>query len=413
MPGECDGEDITIQNVFEAVGAHANGTISDEQLHDIESHACPGAGACGGQFTANTMAMVASLLGLSPMGANDVPALHHDKMNQAERCGKLVIDLWKNNTRPRDIITEDALRNAATGVSATAGSTNAVLHLLAIAREAEVDFHIDEFDQASRNTPVITDLKPGGRFVASDLFEAGGTRLIGKRLQEAGRLIDNPTVTGRTLFEELDTASATPGQEVVLSVEAPLKPRGGFGVLYGDLAPKGCVVKLAGHGKLLFEGPARVFDGEEAAFKAVQDRKIKAGDVVVIRNEGPAGGPGMREMLGVTAALIGQGLGDDVALITDGRFSGATYGFMVGHIAPEAAHGGPIAHLRDGDLIRIDVDQREINTDADLKERSKEWAPPAPRYTHGAFAKYAALVGSASEGAVTSFPVLDQTKPNT
>jgi dihydroxy-acid dehydratase len=402
MPGICDDKDITIQDVFEGVGAHAAGKIDDAKLHDIESHACPGAGSCGGQFTANTMAMALSLLGLSPMGANDVPAIHRDKMKEGERCGRLIMDLWNNDVKPRDIITETALRNAANGVSATAGSTNAILHLLAIAREAGVPFHIDEFDSASRKTPVIADLKPGGRYMASDLFDAGGTRLVGKRMMEAGLLQDNPTVTGRSLFTELAEATETEGQKVVLTVEKPLKSRGGFGIIYGSLAPEGCVVKLAGHGKLKFSGPARVFNGEESAFEAVQRREIKKGDVIVIRNEGPVGGPGMREMLAVTAAIVGQGLGDDVALITDGRFSGATYGFMVGHISPEAAKGGAIGLLRDGDIITIDVDARRI--DATPTGKTPSWTQPEDIYTTGAFAKYAKLVSSASEGAVTAFP---------
>jgi dihydroxy-acid dehydratase len=401
--GHCSTKsDITIQDVFEAVGAHASGKIDDKQLEDIEKHACPGAGACGGQFTANTMAMAMSMLGLSPMGANDVPATHPDKYKEAERCGRLVMDLLKNNVTPRSIITEAALRNAANGVSATAGSTNAVLHLLAIAREAGVVFEIDEFDTASRTTPVIADLKPGGRFFAEDMYTAGGTRLVGQRLMQAGKLKDNPTVSGRSLFEELKEAKETPGQQVVLSVEKPLKERGGFGICSGTLAPEGCVVKLAGHGRLQFEGPARVFESEDAAFAAVQRKQIKAGDCIVIRNEGPVGGPGMREMLAVTAAIVGQGLSDSVALITDGRFSGATYGFMVGHVAPEAAKGGPIGRLRDGDIIKIDVEKRTIDVAADLSARP--WSPPAPNYPNGAYAKYAALVASASEGAVTSFP---------
>jgi dihydroxy-acid dehydratase len=395
-------KDITIQDVFEAVGAEASGKIDAAQLEEIEKKACPGAGACGGQFTANTMAMAMTMLGMSPMGANDVPATHPDKYKEAERCGRLVMDLLKNNVTPRSIITEAALRNAANGVSATAGSTNAVLHLLAIAREAGVKFEIDEFDHASRTTPVIADLKPGGRFFAADMFEAGGTRLVGKRMMEAGKLKDSPTVSGRSLFEELKEAKETPGQQVILSVEKPLKERGGFGICSGTLAPEGCVVKLAGHGRLSFEGPARVFESEDAAFAAVQRKQIKAGDCIVIRNEGPVGGPGMREMLAVTAAIVGQGLSDSVALITDGRFSGATYGFMVGHVSPEAAKGGPIGKIKDGDKIRIDVEKRTIDVDADLS--SRPWSPPQPNYPTGAYAKYAALVASASQGAVTSFP---------
>lgn len=404
MPGKCHGKDLTIQDVFEAVGAEAAGKISEDELMDVEKSACPGAGACGGQFTANTMAMAMSMLGLSPMGANDVPAVHPDKMDEARRCGELVVEAFNQGRFPRDIITTTSLRNAAVGVTATAGSTNAILHLLAIAREAGVEFELDEFEFASQNTPVITDLKPAGRFAAPDMFAAGGTRLVGQRLMEAGKIHDHTTVTGKSLFEELSSAQETDGQEVIYSVGDPVKPRGGFGILYGSLAPEGCVVKLAGKGKLSFEGTARVFDSEDAAFAAVQARQIKAGDVMVIRNEGPAGGPGMREMLAVTAALIGQGLGDDVALITDGRFSGATHGYMVGHISPEAARGGPIAFVQDGDKITIDVTTREINVDADIAARAKGWSAPTPPVTHGAYAKYAKLVSSASTGAVTSFP---------
>ena len=410
MPGHVHGHDVTIQDVFEAVGACSAGKISEQELHEVETHACPGAGACGGQFTANTMAMAMSLLGISPMGANDVPATHPDKMKEAERCGRLVMELWTNDVRPRSILTEDSIRNAANGVSATAGSTNAVLHLLAIAREAGVTFGIDEFEAASKRTPVIADLKPAGRYMAYDLYMAGGTRLVGKQMMEAGLLVDSPTVTGRSLFAELKDAVATSGQDVVVPNDKPIKPRGGFGICYGNLAPEGCVVKLAGTGTFKFEGKARCFDQEEAAFAAVQARQINKGDVIVIRYEGPRGGPGMREMLAVTAAIVGQGLGNDVALITDGRFSGATYGFMCAHICPEAYLGGPLAFLRDGDSITIDVEKRELNTAANLESRRAGWTPPAPRYTHGAYAKYAALVAPASEGAVTSFPFTSQTK---
>jgi dihydroxy-acid dehydratase len=304
----------------------------------------------------------------------------------------------------REMVTHESLRNAATLVTATAGSTNAVLHLLAIAREAGVDFNIDEFDDVSRQTPIIADLKPAGRFMAPDLFQAGGTRLVLEKLREAGRLKDTPTVSGKNLFEETMQAQESPGQEVVVPFDQPLETRGGFGILYGNIAPEGCVAKLAGHGEFSFSGPARVYEGEEECFQAVQNSEINKGDVIVIRNEGPRGGPGMREMLAVTAALVGQGLGDDVALITDGRFSGASYGFVVGHVAPEAANGGPIALLRDGDRITIDVDKRSIDTDADLEPRRSEWQPRKPAYTSGALAKYAYMVSSASEGAVTSFP---------
>ncbi len=414
MPGRVtqpDGgtKDITIQDVFEAVGACAAGRITPTELGEIERAACPGAGACGGQFTANTMALAMTFLGLSPIlpnlgGVNDIPAVHPDKPAAAQACGALVVEAFFAGRRPRDLITPQSLANAAAAGTATAGSTNLVLHLLAIAREAGVPFALDAFDSISRTTPVIADLKPGGRFMAPDMFTAGGARLLGRLLMDADLITDTPTITGRFLDEDLAASSSLAGQEVFRPVDAPLKPRGGFGVLYGDLAPEGCVVKLAGHDRLIFEGPARVFDSEEAAFAAVQDGLIAKGDVVVIRYEGPAGGPGMREMLAVTAALQGAGLGDDVALITDGRFSGATYGFMVGHVAPEAARGGPIALVRDGDRLRIDVEARRIDVDADLNARRGDWAQPAPAATNGAYAKYVALVGSASEGAVTSFP---------
>lgn len=404
MQGEHKGIPITIQDVFEAVGAHSAGKIDDEELQGIEDKACPGAGACGGQFTANTMAIALTTLGLSPMGVNDIPAVHPAKHQAMEDCGHMVVERVKQGFKPRDLITEEALRNAATVVTATAGSTNAILHLLAIAREAGVDFDLDEFDTVSRNTPVIADLKPGGRYMAPDMFEAGGTPLLIQRLIDAGMLSDTPTVSGDSLFEAAARGGESAGQDVILDVAKPIKPRGGFGVLYGDLAPLGCVAKLAGHGRLYHEGPARVFDSEEEAFAAVQNRDIKDKDVLVIRNEGPTGGPGMREMLAVTAALIGQGLGDSVALITDGRFSGATHGFMVGHVSPEAARGGPIGLLQEGDVITIDVDQRRIDVAADLEARRSQWQPPQPRYTNGALAKYAHLVSSASEGAVTAFP---------
>jgi dihydroxy-acid dehydratase len=407
MPGRHKGIPITIQDVFEAVGAHAAEKIDDAELLAIESEACPGAGACGGQFTANTMAMALTALGLSPMGVNDIPAVHASKAAALRDCGRLVMDAVKQDRKPRALVTVDALRNAATVVTATAGSTNAVLHLLAIAREAGVAFGIDEFDRISRNTPIIGDLKPAGRFMAPDLFEAGGTPLVIERLRAAGLLSDSPTVTGRSLFEETANADEREGQEVVVDIDKPLKPRGGFGILYGNLAPEGCVAKLAGHGEFKFQGPARVFESEDDCFRAVQARAIQAGEVIVIRNEGPRGGPGMREMLAVTAALVGQGLDTSVALMTDGRFSGATYGFMVGHVAPEAARGGPIGLLRDGDTITIDVDARRVDTDADLESRRAGWKPRPHAYASGALAKYAYLVSSASEGAVTSFPDLD------
>jgi len=404
MPGHHRGIPITIQDVFEAVGAHAAGKIDDAELLEIEQSACPGAGACGGQFTANTMAMALTTLGLSPMGVNDIPAVHADKMAAMRQCGMRVVEQVREGMSPRSLVSRESLRNAATVVTATAGSTNAVLHLLAIAREAGVDFDIDEFDEISRKTPIIADLKPAGRFMAPDLFAAGGTPLVIDRLKHAGLLTDTPTVTGRSLFEECAAVRETPGQQVVVAFDRPLKPRGGFGILYGNIAPEGCVAKLAGHGEFSFTGPARVFEDEQEAFAAVQNRQINAGDVIVIRNEGPSGGPGMREMLAVTAALVGQGLDKTVALITDGRFSGATYGFMVGHIAPEADRGGPIGLLAEGDSITIDVNQRRIDTTADLDSRRAQWQPRPRQYTSGALAKYAYLVSSASHGAVTSFP---------
>ncbi len=411
MPGKHKGIPITIQDVFEAVGAHAAGTIDDNELLEIESEACPTAGACGGQFTANTMAMALTTLGLSPMGVNDIPAVHPDKTEAVRQCGIRIVEQVREGMNTRALISHESLRNAATVVTATAGSTNAVLHLLAIGREAGVKFDIDEFDEISRKTPIIGDLKPAGRFMAPDLFTAGGTPLVIERLRKAGLLTDTPTVSGRSLFEECVHAVEAPGQQVVTAFDKPIKPRGGFGILYGNIAPEGCVAKLAGHGEFSFTGPARVFESEEASFAAVQARKINSGDVIVIRNEGPSGGPGMREMLAVTAALVGQGLDKHVALITDGRFSGATYGFMVGHIAPEAAHGGPIALLREGDTITINVDQRSVSTDADLESRRADWQPRARQYRSGALAKYAYAVSSASKGAVTSFPPFDD-EPN-
>jgi dihydroxy-acid dehydratase len=406
LPGHYHGHDITIQDVFEAVGANAAGRMSDQELLEIENHACPGAGACGGQFTANTMATVMELIGLSPMGTAAVPQVDPRKNAVCIRCGEVVMDAVNNNRRPRDIVTRKAIENAIAGVAATGGSTNAVLHLIAIAREASVPLVIDDFDRISSRTPILVDLKPGGRFVAVDVDKAGGIPVIARRLVE-GSYVDGSvlTCTGRTFAEEAAAAKETPGQQVIRPLDKPLKPTGGLAILRGSLAPEGCVIKLAGHDKKKHRGRARVFNREEDAMPAVTRGEIKPNDVVVIRYEGPRGGPGMREMLGVTSAIVGVGLSDSVALVTDGRFSGATHGFMVAHVAPEAAYGGPIAAVEEGDLISIDVDARQINLEIapeKLRERLARWHAPSPRYTTGVFAKYCALVSSASEGVVTS-----------
>ena len=407
-PGQFEGHSVTIQDVFEAVGAHARGKMSDQKLKEIECAACPGAGACGGQFTANTMALVCEFLGVAPMGISSVPATNEGKAHAGELAGRLTLDLLHKNLTPSKIITKQSIENAIAGVAATGGSTNAVLHLLAIAREAGIALSIDDFDRISSRTPILADLKPGGRFVANDLYAAGGTALVAKRMLEAGLLKgDSLTVTGRTLTQEAANAKETPGQEVVRTKDNPLKPTGGLVILKGNLAPEGCVVKVAGHNTQNFKGPARVFDNEEAAFEAVDKNKIKAGDVVVIRYEGPRGGPGMREMLGVTAALVGSGLGDSVALLTDGRFSGATHGLMAGHVAPEAATGGPIAAIHDGDTIVFDIPNRKLNveiTDAEMQKRLSAWRAPQPRFSQGVMAKYALLVSSSSLGAITTVP---------
>ena len=405
MPGRFQGRDVTIQDVFEGVGAHAARKMTDAELLDLESHACPGPGACGGQFTANTMATAFEVLGISPIGTASVPAMDDRKDDAAFRAGEMVMELLKKGLTARQVITRPALENAVAAVAATGGSTNGVLHLLGVAREAEVELRIDDFDRISSRTPLIADLKPGGRFVANDLYHAGGVPLVARRLLDAGRLDgDCMTVTGRTLGEEVRDVEETPGQEVVRPVSAPLKPTGGLVILRGNLAPEGCVVKVAGHERKLHRGPARVFDREEDSFRAVQNGEIREGDVVVIRYEGPVGGPGMREMLGVTAALVGAGLGESVALLTDGRFSGATHGLMAGHVAPEAARGGPIAVVRDGDAIVFDVDARRLEVEVSEQEmdvRLRRWSAPEPRYASGVMAKYARLVSSASEGAVT------------
>ena len=404
-PGNWEGHDVTIQDVFEAVGAHAAGRITDGQLQTLENQACPGAGACGGQFTANTMATVCEFLGISPMGSASVPATDADKDGVAEQAGRLVMDVLQRGDRARSILTREAIENAIAAVAATGGSTNAVLHLLAIAHEADVTLELDDFDRINRRVPLLADLKPGGQFVATDLYRAGGITLVAKRLCDAGLLhADAKTVTGRSLGSEADQAQETTGQAVVRPLDHPIKPTGGLVVLRGNLAPDGAVVKVAGHTMIEHRGPARVFDGEEQAFAAVEQGKIRAGDVVVIRYEGPKGGPGMREMLGVTAAIVGAGLGDSVALLTDGRFSGATHGLMAGHVAPEAAQGGPIAAVHDGDVVRFDIEKRELQmevSDEEIQVRLAEWCPPAPRFEKGVMAKYAKLVTSAAMGAVT------------
>jgi dihydroxy-acid dehydratase len=404
--GSFRGKDVTIQDVFEAVGANAAGKMSDNDLRDLENVACPGAGACGGQYTANTMSTVMELIGLSPMGFNGVPAMDARKDDVAFRCGEIVLNALKNGIRPRDILTRAAFENAIAGVACTGGSTNAVLHLLAIARESEVPLAIDDFQTVSERTPLLADLKPAGRFVAADVDKAGGIPVIAKRLLD-GKHVDGGTltVTGKTFAEEAKTAREAKGQEVIAPLEHPLKKTGGLVILHGNLAPEGCVVKISGHERLSHVGPARVFESEEDAMSAVTGKRINAGDVVVIRNEGPKGGPGMREMLGVTAAIVGEGLGDSVALLTDGRFSGATRGLMVGHVAPEAALGGPIAALREGDPVTIDISARKLSVDledATLQQRLKLVKAAEPRYRTGVFAKYAALVSSAAAGAVTS-----------
>jgi dihydroxy-acid dehydratase len=404
-PGHFEGEEVSIQQVFEAVGAHAAGKISEQQLVALEEAASPGAGACGGQFTANTMAMAFEFLGISPIPDSGIPAQYDSKAQAAHRAGELVMDVLARGQRPSDLITPQSLENAIAAVAASGGSTNAVLHLLAVAREAGVELSIDDFDRIAARTPLLCDLVPGGRFVATHLHEAGGCAVLANRLQRAGLLHeDAPTVTGRTIGEHAAAAREQPGQEVIRPLEDPLKPTGGLAILRGNLAPEGSVVKLSGHTRTHHSGPARVFEGEEAAMAAVTGGALSAGDVVVIRNEGPSGGPGMREMLAVTAAIVGEGLGDSVALITDGRFSGATRGFMVGHVAPEALHGGPIAAVRDGDTITIDVDARRLDVDlpdGEIAARVETYAPPPPSEPTGVLAKYAKLVSSASEGAIT------------
>jgi len=403
--GSYRGKDVTIQDVYEAIGANVAGKMSDAELKELEDVACPGAGACGGQYTANTMSTVMEMIGLSPMGFNSVPAMDPQKDKISFDCGKVVMNVLQKGLRPKDILTRAAFENAIASVAATGGSTNSVLHLLAIAREAGVALEIDDFQTVSERTPLLADLKPSGRFVAADMHRAGGVRLLAKRLLSGKHLHPAAiTVTGQTVAAEAENAVEARGQEVIAPLAKPLKATGGLVVLKGNLAPEGCVAKISGHERLEQRGPARVFESEEDAMAAVTGKRIRAGDIVVIRNEGPKGGPGMREMLGVTAAIVGEGLGDSVALLTDGRFSGATHGLMAGHVSPEAALGGPIAAVRDGDVIRFDVRKRvlevEISDDV-LRQRMAQWKAPAPRYPTGVFAKYAALVSSASQGAIT------------
>jgi dihydroxy-acid dehydratase len=403
--GNFRGKDVTIQDVYEAIGANSAGKMSDSDLQELENVACPGAGACGGQYTANTMSTVMEMIGLSPMGYNSVPAIDPHKDEIAFRCGELAMDLLKRGAKIKDILTRDAIENAIASVAASGGSTNSVLHLLAIAREAGVPLEIDDFQKVSERTPLLCDLKPFGRFVAADMHRAGGIRLLARRLLDSKKIHANAmTVTGKTLGEEAALAIETPDQEVIAPLNKPLKASGGLVILRGNLAPQGCVAKISGHERLSHRGPARVFDSEEEAMSAVTGKRLKAGDVVVIRNEGPRGGPGMREMLAVTAAIVGEGLGESVALLTDGRFSGATRGLMIGHVSPEAALEGPIAVVHEGDMIRIDVNQRVLEmeiSDTEIQRRMSKWKAPKPRFATGVFGKYAALVHSASEGAIT------------
>jgi dihydroxy-acid dehydratase len=404
-PGLYRGREVSIGDVYEAIGAYAAGKMSAEELHELESVACPAAGACGGQFTANTMSTMVDFLGLSPLGANGIPAMNGGKAEAAFEIGKLAVDVVRRDLRPSHVVTQRAVENAAAAIAGTGGSTNGVLHLVAIAREFGIDFTIDDFDRISAATPIVADMKPWGRYHATDVFRAGGVGLVARELTK-GSLVHAgvPSVDGRTLAEVAEGVDETEGQTVVVPIETPLKSRGGIAVLRGNLAPEGCVVKLAGHDRTEHRGPARVFDSEDDCFAAVKAGTIEPGDVVVIRYEGPAGGPGMREMLHVTGALVGEGLGDDVALVTDGRFSGATHGFMVGHVSPEAFHGGPLAALREGDTVVIDVEARELRvelSDDELAARLAEWTQPEARYASGVFAKYAAIVSSASEGAIT------------
>jgi dihydroxy-acid dehydratase len=404
-PGRYKGKDVTIQDVFEAVGANAAGRMTDAELLEIENVACPGAGACGGQYTANTMATVMEFIGLSPFGSSSVPATDPRKYEVSFECGKLIMDILRRGVKPSGVLTAKAFENSIASVAATGGSTNAVLHLLAMAREAGVPLEIDDFDRISSRTPLLADLKPGGKYVAVDMHKAGGVPVLARWLTEGGYVDPSQkNVSGQTLGDVAGSAVETPGQDVIRPLSNPIKPMGGLVILRGNIAPEGCVIKIAGHERLHHRGPARVFDREEDAMTAVTRRQILAGDVVVIRYEGPRGGPGMREMLGVTAALVGEGLGESVALLTDGRFSGATRGLMAGHVAPEAARGGPVAALQEGDIIVFDIKNRRLDvelSDQVITQRLSEWRAPKPRYTSGVFAKYATLVSSASQGAIT------------
>lgn len=406
LPGTYKGRDADIVTVFEAIGAYRAGKITLEELYQAEEGACPGPGACGGQFTANTMAMFLEFAGLSPAGLNGIPAEDPGKEVAARQCGELVMTLVRHDIRPSSIVTRKSLENAVAGVAATGGSTNAVLHTPAIAAEFGISWTVDDFGAVADRTPLIADMRPGGKYEAVDLYRAGGVAVVAQELMKRGLLHgDEKTVDGRTIARIASAAVATEGQQVVLPIETPIKPFGGLTILRGSLAPEGCVVKLAGHERTTHRGPARVFDNEADCYAAVRDRKIRKGDVVVIRYEGPIGGPGMQEMLSVTAAIVGEGMGGEILLLTDGRFSGGTHGLMIGHVAPEAAVGGPIALIEEGDTISVDVDRKELNLEVDeavLAERRARWSPPAPRYTTGALAKYAALVSSASEGAITS-----------